>query len=85
MVFWMKRASRTIKGDLTHKMEAAPSKLGASGVFLAALLAVGREGLETALFCTRRLLKARESARRWAPCWASQPLWASVSCSTGVR
>ncbi|CCM64439.1 Iron permease FTR1 [Candidatus Microthrix parvicella RN1] len=49
MVFWMKRASRTIKGDLTHKMEAA-LKLGASGVFLAALLAVGREGLETALF-----------------------------------
>ena len=45
MVFWMKRASRTIKGDLTHKMEAA-LKLGASGVFLAALLAVGREGLE---------------------------------------
>ena len=49
MVFWMKRASRTIKGDLQGKMEAA-LKLGAAGVFLAALLAVGREGLETALF-----------------------------------
>ncbi|MFZ1440804.1 MAG: iron uptake transporter permease EfeU [Candidatus Microthrix subdominans] len=49
MVFWMKRASRTIKGDLHGKMEAA-LKLGAAGVFLAALLAVGREGLETALF-----------------------------------
>ena len=49
MVFWMKRASLTIKGDLTDKMEAA-LKLGASGVFIAALLAVGREGLETALF-----------------------------------
>ena len=49
IVFCMKRASRTIKGDLHGKMEAA-LKLGAAGVFLAALLAVGREGLETALF-----------------------------------
>ena len=49
MVFWMKRASRTIKGDLHQKMQSA-LELGAAGVFLAALLAVGREGLETALF-----------------------------------
>ncbi len=49
MVFWMRRASRTISGDLRGKMSAAV-ELGAIGVFTAALLAVGREGLETALF-----------------------------------
>ncbi len=49
MVFWMRRASRTLKGELQDKMSAAV-ELGAFGVFVAALLAVGREGLETALF-----------------------------------
>lgn len=49
MVFWMRRAAKTLKGDLHGKMEAA-LRLGATGVFIAALLAVGREGLETALF-----------------------------------
>lgn len=49
MVFWMKRASHTIAGDLHHKMGAAIA-LGPTAVALAALLAVGREGLETALF-----------------------------------
>jgi high-affinity iron transporter len=49
MVFWMKRASRTLKGELQDKMSAAV-EIGTIGVFTAALLAVGREGLETALF-----------------------------------
>ena len=49
MVFWMRRAAHTIKGDLHEKMTAAVG-LGATAVALAALLAVGREGLETALF-----------------------------------
>ncbi|HUS42608.1 MAG TPA: iron uptake transporter permease EfeU [Ilumatobacteraceae bacterium] len=49
MVFWMKRASRTLKGELQDKMTAAV-EIGTIGVFTAALLAVGREGLETALF-----------------------------------
>ena len=49
MVFWMKRASRTLKGELQNKMSAAV-EIGTIGVFTAALLAVGREGLETALF-----------------------------------
>ena len=49
MVFWMKRASHTIKDDLHGKMQEAV-ELGAFAVGLAALLAVGREGLETALF-----------------------------------
>lgn len=49
MVFWMKRASHTIAGDLNEKMGTAVA-LGPTAVALAALLAVGREGLETALF-----------------------------------
>ena len=49
MVFWMKRAARTLKGELQDKMSAA-IEIGTIGVFTAALLAVGREGLETALF-----------------------------------
>jgi high-affinity iron transporter len=49
MVFWMRRAARTLKGELHEKMSAAV-EIGTIGVFTAALLAVGREGLETALF-----------------------------------
>ena len=49
MIFWMRRAAHTLKGDLDGKMRVALG-IGASGVFLAALVAVGREGLETALF-----------------------------------
>jgi high-affinity iron transporter len=49
MVFWMRRAAHTLKGELHDKMTTAV-ELGAGGVFVAAMLAVGREGLETALF-----------------------------------
>ncbi|MCP5025469.1 MAG: iron transporter [Actinomycetia bacterium] len=49
MVFWMRRAAQTLKGDLDGRMQEA-LELGAAGVFVAALLAVSREGLETALF-----------------------------------
>ena len=49
MVFWMRRAAHTIKGDLHGKMQAAV-ELGGIAVATAALLATGREGLETALF-----------------------------------
>jgi high-affinity iron transporter len=49
MVFWMRRAAHTIKADLHGKMQSAV-ELGAAAVGTAALLAVGREGLETALF-----------------------------------
>ena len=49
MVFWMRRAAHTLKGELGNRMESAV-EMGAIAVALAALLAVGREGLETALF-----------------------------------
>jgi high-affinity iron transporter len=52
MVFWMRRAARSIGSDLRASVDAALSRRGSGGVALAALafLAVGREGLETIFF-----------------------------------
>ena len=49
MIFWMRKTAHLIKGDLHEKMDSA---VEVGGVALAALaaVAVGREGLETALF-----------------------------------
>lgn len=60
MVFWMKRAARTISGELTGRLDRA---LGAEGagtrpadpkqalaIAAVGFLGVGREGLETAIF-----------------------------------
>jgi high-affinity iron transporter len=51
MIFWMRRQSRLIKGDLEHKVDAAlrAERIGfaLAGV---ALVAVLREGIEAALF-----------------------------------
>lgn len=49
MIFWMARTARSLKGELEGRVETAIIAGGASLVLLAAL-AVGREGLETALF-----------------------------------
>jgi high-affinity iron transporter len=49
MVFWMRRQSRALKGELQGKLDTALAA-GGMAVGLMALLAVGREGLETALF-----------------------------------
>ncbi|TAK69491.1 MAG: FTR1 family protein [Actinomycetota bacterium] len=49
MVFWMRRASRQLKGELQGQLAAALDA-GAFALALVAFLAVGREGLETALF-----------------------------------
>jgi high-affinity iron transporter len=49
MIFWMAGASRSMKGNLERRLDAAAAG-GASALTLVAALAVGREGLETALF-----------------------------------
>jgi high-affinity iron transporter len=49
MVFWMLRTSRSLRGELEHQLDVAAAGSGIALVVLAAL-AVGREGLETALF-----------------------------------
>jgi len=49
MVFWMKRNSHRMKGDLHGKLDSAV-RLGWWSLALMAFITVGREGLETALF-----------------------------------
>lgn len=49
MIFWMARTARHLKADLQHKLDDAVAA-GHKAVVVMALLAVGREGLETALF-----------------------------------
>jgi high-affinity iron transporter len=49
MVFWMRRASRHLKGELQGKLDAALA-MGTGALAVTAFVAVGREGLETALF-----------------------------------
>lgn len=49
MIFWMARTARHLKGDLQHKLDDAAAA-GRRAVVVMACLAVGREGLETALF-----------------------------------
>jgi high-affinity iron transporter len=48
MVFWMARQARSIKGELEGRIDDAVA--GGVSLTILALLAVGREGLETALF-----------------------------------
>ena len=49
MVFWMARHSREMSGELKGKIDHAASA-GRASLAVVAFLAVGREGLETALF-----------------------------------
>ncbi len=49
MIFWMARTSRALRSELEGRMAVAVAAGGTSLVLLSAL-AVGREGLETALF-----------------------------------
>jgi high-affinity iron transporter len=49
MIFWMARTSRSLRGELEGRVDTAIGRGGWSLILLAAL-AVGREGLETALF-----------------------------------
>lgn len=50
MIFWMAKVARHLKGDLEGRLDHAIAAGGGFGIALVALLAVGREGLETALF-----------------------------------
>jgi high-affinity iron transporter len=49
MIFWMRRTARSISGELRGRLEDA-IQLGSTAVVVMAAVAVGREGLETALF-----------------------------------
>ena len=49
MIFWMRKVGRSISAELRGKMENALA-MGSGAVVVMAALAVGREGLETAVF-----------------------------------
>lgn len=60
MIFWMGKHARTLKGELEGSMERAIS-VGSGAVVTMAFLAVGREGLETALFLWAGITSSGES------------------------
>lgn len=62
MVFWMRRTARFMKAELEGRLRGALS-LGAGALFAVAFLAVGREGLETALFLWTNVSNASSSTQ----------------------
>ncbi len=61
MVFWMARTARTLSSDLRGQIDDALDK-GTTSLVLVAALAVGREGLETAMFLWAATDASRTSA-----------------------
>ncbi|GAP46133.1 iron uptake transporter permease EfeU [Streptomyces azureus] len=60
MVFWMRRSARSLAGEIKEKVTEALT-MGAGVLVLTSFLAVGREGLETALFLWTTARAADES------------------------
>ncbi|MFJ3246730.1 iron uptake transporter permease EfeU [Streptomyces sp. NPDC086782] len=60
MVFWMRRSARGLSGEIKEKVTGALG-MGAGVLILTSFLAVGREGLETALFLWTTARAAGES------------------------
>lgn len=61
MVFWMRRSARSLSGEIKGKVTGALA-MGSGVLVLTSFLAVGREGLETALFLWTTAQAAGESA-----------------------
>ncbi|MGZ0200917.1 iron uptake transporter permease EfeU [Streptomyces sp. RM1] len=61
MVFWMRRSARNLSSELKQKVTGALA-MGSGMLVLTSFLAVGREGLETALFLWTTAQAAGESA-----------------------
>ena len=60
MVFWMRRSARHLSGEIKEKITAALA-MGSGMLVVTSFLAVGREGLETALFLWTTARAAGES------------------------
>ena len=65
MVFWMRKVSRRLKGDLTAKLAEAIA-VGGFAVLVMAFLAVVREGIETSLI----FYAAAQNTGGLGPLWA---------------
>jgi len=69
MIFWMARAARAMGGELRGRIDRAADG-GRWSLALVAVLAVGREGLETALFLwAATQAGTRDAAGSSAPTW----------------
>jgi high-affinity iron transporter len=63
MVFWMRRTARHLKAELQGKLDQALA-VGTGALVATAFLAVGREGLETALFVWRAVKATDDGTAR---------------------
>lgn len=66
MVFWMRRTARHLKSELHGKLDAA-LQMGTGALVATAFLAVGREGLETALFVWASVRAATDEGGAQSP------------------
>lgn len=83
MVFWMKTAARSIKGELHGRIDAAATggRRAALALVAMAFFAVGREGLESVFF----LLAIFEQSSGWAvPAGALAGLAAAVAVGWAI-
>ncbi|MFE1440828.1 iron uptake transporter permease EfeU [Streptomyces sp. NPDC058739] len=63
MVFWMRRTARHLRAELHGKLDSA-LQMGTAALVATAFLAVGREGLETALFVWTSVRAAGDGSPR---------------------
>src|SRR6266498_4397151 len=75
MIFWMRKASRAIAGELRERMGQAV-QVGAGAVALLAFLAVFREGIETAFIVYASAATATSAAPSAVRHRARAPRWA---------
>jgi high-affinity iron transporter len=75
MIFWMARAARGLGGDLRGRIDVA-AEAGRWSLAAVAALAVGREGLETALFLWAATQTATTGTISAIPAW--QPITGAV-------
>src|SRR6476659_7322597 len=75
MIFWMARAARGLGGELRGRIDVA-AEGGRWSLALVAALAVGREGLETALFLWAATQTATTGTISTVPAW--QPITGAV-------
>ncbi|MGB9899069.1 FTR1 family iron permease [Thermanaerothrix sp.] len=78
MIFWLHRQGAAIRRELEHDVRVETQRRGAWGLFLVAFTAVGREGIELAIF----LLAARFAAGA-LPTWGGALLGLALAAFVG--
>ena len=79
MIFWMARSARGLSGELRGQIDRA-ADAGRGSLIVVAMLAVGREGLETALF----LWAATQAAARGNASTAAPLAGAALGIATAI-